>query len=71
MNALFSSGDPVSYQTFIGGTWVDAVSGATFESEDPFSGDIWANVLRCNVADVDRAVEAAHRAFANGPLCLS
>ena len=37
-----SSPAPVTYKAFIGGEWVDAQGGATFESEDPFSGDIWA-----------------------------
>ncbi len=55
------------YQAYIGGQFVDAEGGAVFESEDPFSGEAWALVPRCTPADVDRAVEAAHKAFSSGP----
>jgi (Z)-2-((N-methylformamido)methylene)-5-hydroxybutyrolactone dehydrogenase len=58
---------PVRYQAFIGGAFVDAANGAVFESEDPFSGESWALVPRCTAADVERAVEAAHKAFTTGP----
>jgi aldehyde dehydrogenase (NAD+) len=58
---------PVRYQAFIGGVFIDAANGAVFESEDPFSGESWALVPRCTAADVDRAVEAAHKAFTTGP----
>ncbi len=55
------------YQAYINGQFVDAAGGAVFESEDPFSGDVWALVPRCGPTDVDRAVEAAHKAFSTGP----
>ena len=55
------------YQAHIGGQWVDANGGVLFESEDPFSGDVWALVPRCGKAEVDRAVEAASAAFERGP----
>ena len=51
------------YQMLIGGEWVDAASGETFESENPFLGGPWARVPRAAPADVDRAVEAAFDAF--------
>jgi (Z)-2-((N-methylformamido)methylene)-5-hydroxybutyrolactone dehydrogenase len=54
------------YQAYIDGRFTDAESGAVFESEDPFTGEVWALVPRCGPADVDRAVEAAHRAFGSG-----
>src|SRR5688500_16763068 len=47
------------YQMLIGGEWVDAEGGATFESENPFRGRPWALVPRGTPADVERAVEAA------------
>jgi aldehyde dehydrogenase (NAD+) len=59
--------EPKRYQVYIGGRFSDAESGAVFESEDPFSGEAWALVPRCGPADVERAVEAAHKAFASGP----
>ena len=61
------SAQPVRYQAFIGGEFVDSVDYGVFESEDPFSGETWALVPRCTAADVDRAVEAAYRAFTSGP----
>jgi aldehyde dehydrogenase (NAD+) len=64
--AARSARAPIKYQAFVGGDWVDAASGATFESEDPFSGDVWAVLPRCGAADVDRAVEAADKAFFSG-----
>ena len=59
--------EAVRYRAYIGGQFVDAENGAVFESEDPFSGDMWALIPRCTAADVNRAVEAADKAFANGP----
>jgi len=54
------------YKMFIGGEWVDAASGETFESDNPFTGRPWALVPRGNVQDADRAVRAAHKAFSSG-----
>jgi acyl-CoA reductase-like NAD-dependent aldehyde dehydrogenase len=53
------------YKMLIGGEWVDASGGETFESENPFLGAAWARVPRGQAADVDRAVEAARKAFAS------
>ncbi len=47
----------------IGGEWVDAETRETFETENPFLGAAWAFVPRAKSADVDRAVEAARKAF--------
>jgi aldehyde dehydrogenase (NAD+) len=51
---------------YIDGQFVDAASGDTFESDDPFLGGPWALIPRAAAADVDRAVRAAHRAFTSG-----
>ena len=48
---------------FIGGEFVDALDGATFEDRNPHDGSVIANVARAGVADVDRAVAAATDAF--------
>lgn len=56
-----------SPQMFIGGQWVDAASGRTFASIDPFTGRAWAQVPEAGPADVDRAVAAARAAFDGGP----
>jgi acyl-CoA reductase-like NAD-dependent aldehyde dehydrogenase len=48
---------------FIGGEWVDAASGETFEDLDPFTGDVAARVPAGTRADAKRAVESAAEAF--------
>src|SRR3954462_1615493 len=55
------------YQTVIDGRWVDAASGDTFETDNPYTGKPWALIPRCAADDVDRAVRAAHTAFTSGP----
>jgi aldehyde dehydrogenase (NAD+) len=47
----------------IGGEWVNARSGATFESVNPYLGEPWATVPRAGAEDVDAAVRAARAAF--------
>ncbi len=55
------------YQMYINGEWVDAENGTTFTSVNPATGETWAEVPEASEADVNRAVEAAHRAFNEGP----
>jgi acyl-CoA reductase-like NAD-dependent aldehyde dehydrogenase len=54
------------YKMFIGGEWVDAASGETFPSDNPFTGKPWALIPKGNAQDADRAVRAAHKAFTSG-----
>ena len=54
------------YQMFIDGEWVDATSGETFQSDNPYTGKPWASIPRGNQQDADRAVRAAQRAFTSG-----
>jgi acyl-CoA reductase-like NAD-dependent aldehyde dehydrogenase len=51
---------------FIGGERVDALDGQTFEAVNPATGKVIANVPLGGKADIDRAVEAARKAF-EGP----
>jgi acyl-CoA reductase-like NAD-dependent aldehyde dehydrogenase len=51
---------------FIDGTFREAVSGARFVTSDPSSGASIAEVAACDAADVDLAVVAARRSFAQG-----
>jgi aminobutyraldehyde dehydrogenase len=51
------------YQNFVGGEWVDAVEGETMEVLNPATGETIAEVPRGSEADVDRAVQAAQRAW--------
>jgi len=53
------------YQVLIDGQWRDPSTGEWIESTEPFSGEAWARIPRCNQADADAAVEAAHAAFNN------
>ena len=55
------------YQMLIGGEWVDAEGGETFETENPFLGAAWALVPRATAADVDRAVDAARARLSARP----
>ncbi len=54
------------YQMHIGGEWVDAASGETFETDNPFTAEPWALIPKGGPEDVERAVEAAHAAFTDG-----
>src|ERR1700751_5814648 len=57
----------IAYQTYIDGKWVDAASGKTFLTFDPYTGEPWATIPECDKVDVNRAVEAASGAFEAGP----
>ncbi|MEZ5210230.1 aldehyde dehydrogenase family protein [Gordonia sp. (in: high G+C Gram-positive bacteria)] len=50
----------------IGGAWVDAASGETFETLDPATGQVITRVAKGDAADIDRAVAAARAAY-EGP----
>jgi aldehyde dehydrogenase (NAD+) len=54
-------------QLFIDGDWTPAASGQTFQSENPSTGEVLAELAEGDHADVDRAVAAARRAFDDGP----
>src|SRR5215217_3858845 len=47
----------------IGGEWVEASGGKTFEDNDPFTGEIVASVPAGTREDARRAIEAAAEAF--------
>ncbi|MDX1660302.1 MAG: aldehyde dehydrogenase family protein [Gemmatimonadota bacterium] len=51
---------------FIGGEWVDAESGKTFEVVNPAKGEVLTEVAEGDAPDVDRAVGAAREAFDSG-----
>jgi phenylacetaldehyde dehydrogenase len=59
--------DGAPRKLLIGGQWVDAAAGATFETLDPATGEVLAEVARGEAEDVDRAVKAARAAFEDGP----
>ena len=61
------AGEVRHYQMLIGGAWVNAQSGRTFESINPYTGKVWAVMPEAAEADVDAAVRAARSAFDEGP----
>jgi aldehyde dehydrogenase (NAD+) len=58
-----------SHQTnlLIDGKWVKSASGKTFDTINPATEEVIAKVQEADKADVDRAVEAATKAFYTGP----
>ena len=52
-----------TFQNYIGGDWVDAASGETFESTSPANGDTIGTFPKSSREDVDRAVAAAKEAY--------
>jgi len=55
-----------SYDLWIDGAWTKSRSGAVMDIENPATGAIIAQVPDADANDVDRAVRAAHQAFADG-----
>src|ERR687884_55033 len=62
-SAKSASETPRKYQLFIDGKWVDAESGKTFETPNPATGETLAVVAEGDKADIDKAVQAARRAY--------
>jgi aldehyde dehydrogenase (NAD+) len=58
--------DGKAKRMLIGGKWLEAASGKTFETRNPATGEILAHVAEGDAEDIDRAVAAAREAF-NGP----
>jgi aldehyde dehydrogenase (NAD+) len=64
MNSDITDSMPLeTHDLQIGGTRSKPSSGLYFQTDNPFSGEVWANVARGTKADVDRAVEAAAAAL--------
>jgi succinate-semialdehyde dehydrogenase/glutarate-semialdehyde dehydrogenase len=59
--------DPTLFrqQALVGGEWRNAENGATFGVHNPANFEIVGHAPRCSAADVERAIEAAHTAFAS------
>jgi acyl-CoA reductase-like NAD-dependent aldehyde dehydrogenase len=56
-----------SGKLFIGGNWMDARSGRTFETVNPATQEVLARVAEADGPEVDAAVTAARKAFEEGP----
>src|SRR4051794_20547951 len=50
-------------QLLVGGEWTDAEGGATFEKANPYTGEPVTKAAAAGLADVQRAVDAAAKAF--------
>jgi aldehyde dehydrogenase (NAD+) len=50
----------------IGGKWLDSVSGKTFPTINPATGEVICQVAEGDKADIDLAVKAARKAFEEG-----
>lgn len=53
-------------QMLIDGKWVDAASSKKFDVYDPSTGEVLTQVAEGDAQDIDKAVEAARRAFDQG-----
>ena len=51
------------YGLFINGETRDSANGEWFATDNPFTGEAWAEIARGNESDVDSAVQAAQHAF--------
>ena len=69
MNDLQAMAESVRLSTgaVIGGRATRAASGKTFETLNPATGRVLAEIACCDAADVERAVGAARQAFDRGP----
>lgn len=54
------------YQLWIDSNWRDPLSGEWIDTENPFTGKVWAQIPKGGAEDVNLAVEAAHSAFEKG-----
>ncbi len=48
-------------QLLIDGEFVDSISGKTFETEDPRTGEVLVEIAEAQEEDVDKAVKAARK----------
>ena len=62
-----AAGRALRTQLLIDGRWRDSVSGKTFETVNPATEEVIAEVAEGDAADIDLAVKAARKAFDSGP----
>ena len=66
MTLTLSLPDTVRTQAYIGGAFVDAANGETFDSLAPATGQVITSIAACGETDVDLAVASARAAFESG-----
>lgn len=52
------------YENYIGGEWVAPVNGQYFENSSPVNNEVFCEIPRSDEADINLALDAAHRAKA-------
>jgi succinate-semialdehyde dehydrogenase/glutarate-semialdehyde dehydrogenase len=52
-----------AYPMFIGGQWVDAASGATFDDLNLYTREVYTRVAEGDTKDADRAMAVAYAAW--------
>jgi aldehyde dehydrogenase len=62
INPLAKAPFEARYGNFIGGDWVPAVSGRTFDNVSPITGAKICEIARSEEADINLALDAAHKA---------
>src|ERR1700743_1710258 len=50
------------YGNFIGGQWAEPVKGRYFSNTSPVNGQVLCEITRSDEADVEKALDAAHKA---------
>jgi aldehyde dehydrogenase len=50
------------YGNYIGGAWVEPLSGQYFENITPITGQVFCEIPRSNAKDIEKALDAAHAA---------
>jgi aldehyde dehydrogenase (NAD+) len=61
------SASPARFENWIDNKYCAAANGESLESTDPSNGQVWALIPDSRAEDIDRAVQAARRAFCEGP----
>ena len=56
-----------THKMLINGQWVEAVSGKTFPTYNPATGEVLSRIAEGDREDIDRAVKSARAAFETGP----
>ncbi len=60
---MTNKNQPDTRQMLIAGNWVDALDGQVIDVENPGRRSVFATVPRAQLADLENAVDAAHKAF--------
>ena len=56
-----------NFKMLIDGEWVSSSDNKTFESSNPTTGESWCIIPEASTEDVNKAVDSAYEAFAEGP----